>query len=104
AGLRARVKVGAGGGGGRKGGAMGAGWSPRGPVNWRRRGGGRRPRATSPFASAVPPEHARHAVWVEPVLVIEVTFTGWTQAGRIRAASYQGLRADKDPAEVIREP
>jgi len=61
-------------------------------------------RATSPFASEVPPEHARHAVWVEPVLVIDVTFTGWTQAGRIRAASYQGLRADKDPAEVIREP
>jgi bifunctional non-homologous end joining protein LigD len=61
-------------------------------------------RATSPFASEVPPEHARHAVWVEPVLVIDVTFTGWTQAGRIRAASYQGLRADKDPADVIREP
>jgi bifunctional non-homologous end joining protein LigD len=61
-------------------------------------------RATSPFASAVPPEHARPAVWVEPVLVIEVTFTGWTQAGRMRATSYQGLRTDKDPADVIREP
>jgi bifunctional non-homologous end joining protein LigD len=61
-------------------------------------------RATSPFASAVPPEHARPAVWVEPVLVIEVTFTGWTQAGRMRATSYQGLRTDKDPGDVIREP
>jgi bifunctional non-homologous end joining protein LigD len=61
-------------------------------------------RATSPFASEVPPEHARRAVWVEPVLVIEVTFTGWTQAGRMRAPSYQGLRVDKNPAEVIREP
>ena len=61
-------------------------------------------RATSPFASAVPPEHARPAVWVEPVLVIEVSFTGWTQAGRMRAPSYQGLRVDKDPAEVTREP
>jgi bifunctional non-homologous end joining protein LigD len=61
-------------------------------------------RATSPFASAVPPEHARPAVWVEPVLVIEVTFTGWTQAGRMRATSYRGLRTDKDPADVVREP
>ena len=61
-------------------------------------------RPTSPFASPVPPEHARPAVWVEPVLVIDVVFTGWTGAGRMRAPSYQGLRVDKDPAEVIREP
>jgi bifunctional non-homologous end joining protein LigD len=60
-------------------------------------------RATPPFAADVPPEHARRAVWVEPVLVIEVSFTGWTQAGRMRAPSYQGLRTDKDPAEVTRE-
>jgi len=38
------------------------------------------------------------------VLVAEVAFTGWTRAGRMRAPSYQGLRSDKDPAEVIREP
>jgi bifunctional non-homologous end joining protein LigD len=61
-------------------------------------------RSTSPFASPVPPEHARPAVWVEPELVIDVVFTGWTEAGRMRAPSYQGLRVDKDPAEVIREP
>jgi bifunctional non-homologous end joining protein LigD len=60
-------------------------------------------RATSPFASAVPPEHARPAVWVDPVLVIEVAFTGWTRVGRMRAPSYLGLRVDKDPAEVVRE-
>jgi bifunctional non-homologous end joining protein LigD len=60
-------------------------------------------RATSPFASAVPPEHARPAVWVDPVLVIEVAFTGWTRVGRMRAPSYRGLRVDKDPAEVVRE-
>ena len=51
-----------------------------------------------------PPDHARDAVWAEPVLVAEVAFTGWTRAGRMRAPSYRGLRADKDPAEVIREP
>jgi len=61
-------------------------------------------RATSPFAAPLPADHARDAVWAEPVLVAEVAFTGWTRAGRMRAPSYQGLRTDKDPAEVIREP
>jgi len=61
-------------------------------------------RATSPFAAPLPADHARDAVWAEPVLVAEVAFTGWTRAGRMRAPSYQGLRSDKDPAEVIREP
>jgi bifunctional non-homologous end joining protein LigD len=61
-------------------------------------------RAISPFASPVPPEHARPAVWVEPSVVIEVGFAGWTKAGRMRAPTYRGLRPDKDPAEAIREP
>jgi bifunctional non-homologous end joining protein LigD len=61
-------------------------------------------RATSPFATAVPPAQARTAVWTEPALVIEVSFTGWTRGGRMRAPSYRGLRLDKDPGDVIREP
>jgi bifunctional non-homologous end joining protein LigD len=61
-------------------------------------------RATSPFATPIPPEHARAAVWAEPRLVVEVDFAIWTNEGRMRAASYKGLRDDKDPAEVIREP
>jgi len=60
-------------------------------------------RAASPFASPVPPEHARPAVWVEPSVVIEVGFAGWTKAGRMRAPTYRGLRPDKDPAGVVRE-
>jgi bifunctional non-homologous end joining protein LigD len=56
-----------------------------------------------PFATPVPPEQGRHAQWVEPRLVIEVAFGGWTQEGRMRAAAYRGLRTDKDPAEVVRE-
>ena len=58
----------------------------------------------SPFATELPREHARGAVWVRPLLVIDVAFATWTPEGRLRAASYQGLRDDKDPAEVIREP
>jgi bifunctional non-homologous end joining protein LigD len=41
---------------------------------------------------------------VEPLLVVEVAFSQWTSEGRMRAASYKGLRADKDPADVVREP
>jgi bifunctional non-homologous end joining protein LigD len=60
-------------------------------------------RTTSPFTSPVPREHARSALWVDPRLVIEVEFAVWTSAGVMRAASYKGLRDDKDPAEVTRE-
>jgi len=60
-------------------------------------------RSTSPFVTQVPPEHARFAVWAEPVLVVEVAFTEWTTAGRLRAPSYKGLRDDKEPRDVIRE-
>ena len=62
------------------------------------------PISSSPFSAPLPADHARDAVWAEPVLVAEITFTGWTRAGRMRAPSYQGLRSDKDPAEVVREP
>jgi bifunctional non-homologous end joining protein LigD len=61
----------------------------------------RRPR--SPFDGPVPAEYAGPAVWVEPRLVIEVTFHRWTRAGRMRAPAYRGLRDDKDPATVVRE-
>jgi len=44
------------------------------------------------------------ATWVRPELVAEVAFAEWTQDGRIRHASYLGLRIDKDPQAVIREP
>jgi bifunctional non-homologous end joining protein LigD len=61
-------------------------------------------RPGSPFDGPVPPEHARTAVWVEPKLVIDVTFDRWTKAGRMRAPVYKGLRDDVDPADVVREP
>jgi bifunctional non-homologous end joining protein LigD len=42
-------------------------------------------------------------VWVEPELVAEVVFVEWTHDGHLRAPSYQGLREDKEAADVRRE-
>ncbi|MHB1431363.1 MAG: non-homologous end-joining DNA ligase [Streptosporangiaceae bacterium] len=61
-------------------------------------------RATCPFANYVPADQARGARWVEPAVVIEARFAEWTAAGRLRSAIFLGVRADKDPSGVIREP
>ena len=59
-------------------------------------------RPTSPFGRARIPGVTR-AHWVEPKLVAEVAFTEWTTDGRLRHPSFQGLREDKKPSEVVRE-
>ena len=41
--------------------------------------------------------------WVKPALVAEVAFSEWTNDGRLRHPSFQGLRRDKRPSEVVRE-
>jgi len=38
-----------------------------------------------------------------PTLVAEVAFTEWTDDGKIRHPSFQGLRTDKSAREVVRE-
>ena len=45
----------------------------------------------------------RDATWVRPRLVAQVEFTEWTDDGKLRHPSFQGLRADKLPEECIRE-
>ncbi|WP_231928712.1 non-homologous end-joining DNA ligase [Micromonospora echinaurantiaca] len=57
-------------------------------------------RPDPPFDSPVPREHARHAVWVDPVLVGDVTFRSWTPDNRLRHPSWKGLRSDREPTEV----
>ena len=42
--------------------------------------------------------------WIKPVLLCEVAFTEWTEDGRIRHPSFQGLREDKDAGDVKRTP
>jgi bifunctional non-homologous end joining protein LigD len=58
---------------------------------------------TCPFDPPPAGPLARTAHWVKPALVCEVMFTEWTGDGKVRHPSFQGLRADKKPREVIRE-
>jgi len=58
-------------------------------------------RDSSPFTGRQP---KKGVVFCEPELVCEVEFVEWTRSGTMRAPSYKGLRDDKDPREVVREP
>jgi bifunctional non-homologous end joining protein LigD len=61
-------------------------------------------RKTSPF-KPVPKEESgrRKPIWIEPKMVVEVDFHGWTQGDRVRQASFQGVRRDKAARDVVRE-
>jgi bifunctional non-homologous end joining protein LigD len=43
------------------------------------------------------------AQWVKPQLVVEVKFTEWTGAGRLRHPVFIAMRSDKKAAEIRRE-
>ena len=64
---------------------------------------GRIEQKACPFTPPPPGPLGRNAHWVKPDMVCEVVFTEWTTDGKIRHPSFQGLRADKKPKEVIRE-
>lgn len=49
------------------------------------------------------PPREKGARWVRPELVAQVGYGDWSTAGRLRHPRYLGLRADKDPADVVRE-
>lgn len=57
----------------------------------------------NPFVG-VPDADATDALWVRPELVGEVEFAEWTPGWILRHARWRGLRPDKSPAEVVREP
>ncbi|TWO70477.1 DNA ligase D [Caenimonas sedimenti] len=46
----------------------------------------------------------RAAHWVRPELVCEVAFGEWTREGKVRHAVFHGLRDDKPPRAIGREP
>lgn len=55
---------------------------------------------STPAVGDVPREDAADAVWTEPTLVAEVTFSNWTSSGRLRHPVWRGLRPDRSPADV----
>ncbi|MBV9654080.1 MAG: DNA ligase D [Acetobacteraceae bacterium] len=59
---------------------------------------------TAPAGLSVSGDPIDNAVtWVRPEIVVEVQFTGWSGAGRVRHPVYLGTRDDKLAAEVVRE-
>lgn len=59
--------------------------------------------ASMSFATKPKDPGLRDAHWARPQLVAEVEFTEWTADGSIRHPSFQGLREDKKPTEIVRE-
>ncbi len=60
-------------------------------------------RPKPPFDRMPATERRRDTHWVEPRLVIESEFRGWTADKLVRQAAFKGVREDKPVAEVVRE-
>jgi bifunctional non-homologous end joining protein LigD len=59
-------------------------------------------RKTPPFKQR--PKTNEPAHWTTPRVVVQVKFNEWTRDGKLRQPVFLGVRDDKDPKEVRREP
>jgi bifunctional non-homologous end joining protein LigD len=58
----------------------------------------------SHFGEGITVEEMAELCWLKPKLVAQISFTEWTNYGLLRHAAFEGLRDDKFPREVVREP
>jgi bifunctional non-homologous end joining protein LigD len=58
-------------------------------------------RDTSPFATALPRADTVGTVWVDPEVVVDVQFLGFTRDGRLRQPAYRGVRTDLDISDLL---
>ena len=84
-------------------GSVGSGLNATTRTEWSARVGDGQ-RDESPFSNQVAQTAGRIFHWTEPLYVVEVAFHNWETDGHLRHPVYLGLRSDKDPAKVVREP
>ena len=58
---------------------------------------------SSRWGGGVAADRMREMQWAKPELVVQIRFVEWTAEGRLRHATFLGLRHDKRPREVQRE-
>ncbi len=61
------------------------------------------PRAPYPFTADIPRPEAAGSTWLEPRVVIDVAALGVTADGRLRQPSFQGVRPDLTPEDLLED-
>jgi bifunctional non-homologous end joining protein LigD len=60
-------------------------------------------RADCPLRTVPVPSPGRVVTWVEPEVVVEVSYSHWADDGRLRHPVFLGVRVDKNAREVARD-